>query len=98
MKIFKKLSFIAFILLVIANNVSAQSQVINKFSSFRDQWMRPLYPIILGIVFLGGCLFNIGLVWGDDREWKKFFTKVGIFLLAATVIIGVYEAVTALSI
>jgi sterol desaturase/sphingolipid hydroxylase (fatty acid hydroxylase superfamily) len=98
MKISKRLSLVAFSLIFIANSIFAQSEVISGFTNFRDSWMRPLYPVIVGIVLLGGALFNIGLIWGENKEWKTFFSKLGIYLLAVTVIVGIYEAVTAIAI
>lgn len=98
MRKLKKLTFLATALFLITNDLLAQSEVISGFTSFRDSWMRPLYPVIVGIVLLGGALFNIGLIWGENKEWKTFFSKLGIYLLAVTVIVGVYEAVTAIAI
>lgn len=98
MKQRKKLLVLVMFLIAITNNLCAQAQVISKFTAFRDNWMRPLYPIVIAIVFLGGALFNIGLVWGENKEWKTFFTKIGIFLLAATIIVGVFEAVMAITV
>jgi hypothetical protein len=65
---------------------------------FRDQTIRPLYPIIIGVVFLIGAMMNIGEVWGEHKNWKAFLSKVGIYIGICLIIIAVYEFVSGLSV
>tara|TARA_R110000868_G_scaffold366133_1_gene629043 strand:+ start:1339 stop:1605 length:267 start_codon:yes stop_codon:yes gene_type:complete len=59
--------------------------------NFLTNTLRPLYPIaISGIALIGG-IMNIGKVMGTDSDWKGFFTKIGLFLLAAIILVVVIE-------
>jgi hypothetical protein len=67
-------------------------------SKFRDQTVRPLYPIIVGVVFLIGAMMNIGEVWGEHKNWKAFLSKIGIYIGICLIIIAVYEFISGLTV
>lgn len=63
-----------------------------------SQTMRRIAPLVFIIALIGGALFNIGKVWGENRDWKAFFTSIGIFVLAVTIIIGLVTWLSGLSV
>lgn len=59
-----------------------------KMEQFRD-FIYTAAPIGFIISLLGGALFNIGKIWGENRDWKGFFTSLGLFVLAIAFIAGI---------
>lgn len=62
----------------------AQSQM----EAFRD-FVYTAAPIGFIVALLGGAMFNIGKIWGENRDWKGFFTSLGLFVLAVAFIVGI---------
>lgn len=59
-------------------------------SSFLNQTVKPLFPLILGIVFILSALFNIGMVWDEqNRNWKAYLTRIGMFIGATLILMAV---------
>lgn len=48
-------------------------------------------PIIFGIVFLVGGLFNIGKIMGADRDYKGFFISVGLWILGVVMLGAIFN-------
>ncbi|EID75502.1 membrane protein [Imtechella halotolerans K1] len=52
--------------------------------------IRAIFPIILGIIFLVGFLFNAGHFFGENADLKKGITRVLIFVLIAGAVVGIF--------
>ena len=52
--------------------------------------VRAVFPIILGIIFLVGFLFNAGHFFGENADLKKGITRVLIFVLIAGAVVGIF--------
>ncbi|WP_020531892.1 hypothetical protein [Flexithrix dorotheae] len=57
-------------------------------TKFFEGTVKPLFPIIVGLVFLVSALMNIGDVWGEHKNWKKYLSSIGIYV-GICVVIGV---------
>ncbi len=66
--------------------------------NFVSDTLRPLYPIILGAVLLVGTLMNVGEIMGENKNWKGFLTRVGIYLGSAMALVIAIEFVNGLTI
>ena len=75
-------------------NCNIMLSLASQLWGFYDGEIRPLFGPIVLIVFVIGCLFNLGMVLNpNDRDWKGFFFAVGRFVMAVVVIIGVAEII-----
>ena len=52
--------------------------------------IRSIFPIILGIIFLIGFLFNAGHFFGENAVLKKGITRVLVFVLIAGAVVGIF--------
>lgn len=52
--------------------------------------IRAVFPIILGIIFLVGFLFNAGHFFGENADLKKGITRILIFVLIAGAVVGIF--------
>ena len=52
--------------------------------------IRNIFPIILGIIFLVGFLFNAGHFFGENSDLKKGITRVLVFVLIAGAVVGIF--------
>ncbi|MGW1453764.1 hypothetical protein ACWBC2_02115 [Salegentibacter agarivorans] len=52
--------------------------------------IRIVFPIILGIIFLVGFLFNAGHFFGENSDLKKGITRVLVFVLIAGAVVGIF--------
>lgn len=77
----KKLLF-ALLLLFISINAFPQTapNLSTWASGFYNTTVKPLFPYIIGTVFIVTALFNIGELTGDNKNYKSFFTKIGLFV------------------
>ncbi|MBZ9731123.1 hypothetical protein LB467_15620 [Salegentibacter sp. JZCK2] len=53
--------------------------------------IRNIFPIILGVIFLVGFLFNAGHFFGENSDLKKGITRVLVFVLIAGVVVGIFS-------
>lgn len=65
-------------------------------SDFWDE-VRGAAPYILAGIFLVACFFNIGKVTGADRDYKSFFTGVGLFFFGTVVVVALVTYLLSLS-
>lgn len=82
----KKILLIASTMYFIAYNAAAQPSLSSGANGFLNNTVKPLFPIVLGIVFIVTALFNIGEVTGDQKNYKAFFSKIGLFVGSVIVI------------
>lgn len=96
MKMLKKTGFllllVMFPLLVNAQWADAQDSV----EEFKD-FVTTAAPIAFLVTLLVGAVFNIKKVWGEDRDWKGFFTSLGLFVLAVAFIVAIASYLASLS-
>lgn len=52
--------------------------------------VRTVFPIILGVIFLVGFLFNAGHFFGENADLKKGITRVLVFVLIAGAVVGIF--------
>ena len=52
--------------------------------------VRAVFPILLGVIFLVGFLFNAGHFFGENADLKKGITRVLVFVLIAGVVVGIF--------
>lgn len=52
--------------------------------------IRVIFPIILGVIFLIGFLFNAGHFFGENADLKKGITRVLVFVLIAGAVVGIF--------
>ena len=54
-------------------------------------------PIAFVVILLVSVIFNIGKVWGENRDWKSFFISVGLYVVAISVVVGIIGYVASIS-
>ncbi|GAA3657774.1 hypothetical protein [Flavivirga jejuensis] len=52
--------------------------------------IRSIFPLILGVIFLIGFLFNAGHFFGENADLKKGITRVLVFVLIAGAVVGIF--------
>ena len=52
--------------------------------------IRTVFPILLGVVFLVGFLFNAGHFFGENTDLKKGVVRVLVFVLIAGAVVGIF--------
>ncbi|MBI6118255.1 hypothetical protein [Salegentibacter maritimus] len=86
----KKSIFLAFFFLFLSNSLFAQiGGIENSVNDIADT-IRAIFPIILGIIFLVGFLFNAGHFFGENSDLKKGITRVLVFVLIAGAVVGIF--------
>lgn len=90
----KVFTLAALVLMVTAAHANA---FVDAVTEIRDEWLRPAYPIIAGAVFIVGAVMNLGKFFGENRDVKQGATNIIIYLGATLVIVGVFEAITAIT-
>ena len=80
------------ILAVIFASAPAFAQIGGIENSVNDvsQTIRTIFPILLGVIFLVGFLFNAGHFFGENADLKKGITRVLIFVLIAGAVVGIF--------
>ena len=53
--------------------------------------IRNIFPIILGVIFLVGFLFNVGHFFGENSDLKKGITRVLVFVLISGAVVGIFS-------
>lgn len=86
----KKILLIATFLLLLSNSVFAQIGGIENSVNDVSDTIRTIFPIILGVIFLIGFLFNAGHFFGENADLKKGITRVLVFVLIAGAVVGIF--------
>ena len=82
-----------FVLLTfLMTSASSFSQIGGIEDSVNDvsDTIRTIFPIILGVIFLVGFLFNAGHFFGENADLKKGITRVLVFVLIAGAVVGIF--------
>jgi heme/copper-type cytochrome/quinol oxidase subunit 3 len=83
---------IKLLLLLLLVTASAFAQIGSIEDSVNDvsDTIRTIFPIILGVIFLIGFLFNAGHFFGENADLKKGITRVLVFVLIAGAVVGIF--------
>lgn len=80
------LSFTSLLSLPVFAQIGGIENSVNDIAST----IRAVFPIILGVIFLVGFLFNAGHFFGENADLKKGITRVLIFVLIAGAVVGIF--------
>ncbi len=86
----KKSLFLTAFLLFVSNSIFAQIGGIEDSVNDVSDTIRTIFPIILGVIFLIGFLFNAGHFFGENADLKKGITRVLVFVLIAGAVVGIF--------
>ncbi len=87
----KKSISLATYLSLLSTSVFAQIGGIEDSVADISDTIRNIFPIILGVIFLVGFLFNAGHFFGENSDLKKGITRVLVFVLIAGVVVGIFS-------
>jgi hypothetical protein len=85
----KPLSLLA-LLLLLSEPMFAQIGGIEDSVNDVADTIRTIFPIVLGVIFLIGFLFNAGHFFGENADLKKGITRVLVFVLIAGAVVGIF--------
>jgi len=85
----KSISFLLFLLLA-QHPLFAQIGGIEDSVNDVADTIRTIFPIVLGVIFLIGFLFNAGHFFGENTDLKKGITRVLVFVLIAGAVVGIF--------
>lgn len=86
----KKTIYLTAILVLISSSLFAQIGGIENSVNDVSNTIRAIFPIILGVIFLIGFLFNAGHFFGENSDLKKGITRVLVFVLIAGAVVGIF--------
>ncbi|MEP2056594.1 MAG: hypothetical protein ABJJ05_02235 [Maribacter litoralis] len=86
----KKSLYSTILLILISNSSFAQIGGIEDSVNDVSDTIRTIFPIILGVIFLIGFLFNAGHFFGENSDLKKGITRVLVFVLIAGAVVGIF--------
>ncbi len=86
----KKSAFLTLGALLFAAPAFAQIGGIENSVDDIASTIRSIFPIILGVIFLVGFLFNAGHFFGENSDLKKGITRVLVFVLIAGAVVGIF--------
>ncbi|MBZ9650882.1 hypothetical protein [Psychroflexus montanilacus] len=82
--------YFSIILLMLSPALFAQIGGIENSVQDVSNTIRNVFPILLGIIFLVGFLFNAGHFFGENADLKKGITRVLVFVLIAGAVVGIF--------
>lgn len=85
----KTLLFLSFLVLVQASLFAQIGGIEDSVNDVADT-IRTIFPIVLGVIFLIGFLFNAGHFFGENADLKKGITRVLVFVLIAGAVVGIF--------
>ena len=86
----RKSFFITILFLFVSSSILAQIGGIEDSVNDISDTIRTIFPIILGVIFLVGFLFNAGHFFGENADLKKGITRVLVFVLIAGAVVGIF--------
>ncbi len=85
----KSISFLLFLFLVQSSLYAQIGGIEDSVNDVADT-IRSIFPIVLGVIFLIGFLFNAGHFFGENADLKKGITRVLVFVLIAGAVVGIF--------
>ena len=86
----KRINKVLWLLLLATTPTYAQIGGIEDSVNDISDTIRTIFPIILGVIFLVGFLFNAGHFFGENADLKKGITRVLVFVLIAGAVVGIF--------
>lgn len=86
----KKSRYLTALFLSVSSSIFAQIGGIEDSVNDVSDTIRTIFPIILGVIFLIGFLFNAGHFFGENADLKKGITRVLVFVLIAGAVVGIF--------
>jgi heme/copper-type cytochrome/quinol oxidase subunit 3 len=86
----KKQFSLSTLLLLVSSPLWAQIGGIEDSVNDISETIRTIFPLLLGVVFLVGFLFNAGHFFGENADLKKGITRVLVFVLIAGAVVGIF--------
>ena len=88
----KKLVSIGTLVLSLLFSLSASAQIGGIEDSVAEisDTIRSIFPILLGVIFLVGFLFNAGHFFGENADLKKGISRVLVFVLITGAVVGIF--------
>jgi len=86
----KKSMYLTLLLFLGSMSVFAQIGGIEDSVNDVSDTIRTIFPILLGVIFLIGFLFNAGHFFGENADLKKGITRVLVFVLIAGAVVGIF--------
>ena len=86
----KKSHYVTMLALLVSCTAFAQIGGIEDSVNDVSDTIRTIFPIILGVIFLIGFLFNAGHFFGENADLKKGITRVLVFVLIAGAVVGIF--------
>lgn len=86
----KKTFYLTIFLFLLSFPLFAQIGGIESSVDDMASTVRAIFPIILGVIFLVGFLFNAGHFFGENADLKKGITRVLVFVLIAGAVVGIF--------
>jgi hypothetical protein len=86
----KKLVYLLVLFMLFSTSSFAQIGGIEDSVNDVSDTIRAIFPIILGVIFLIGFLFNAGHFFGENADLKKGITRVLVFVLIAGAVVGIF--------
>ena len=86
----KKITSFLFVLLFAQYPLFAQIGGIEESVNEVSETIRNIFPIVLGVIFLIGFLFNAGHFFGENSDLKKGITRILVFVLIAGAVVGIF--------
>ena len=86
----KKSIYLTTLLMMLSTSLFAQIGGIEDSVNDISDTIRGIFPIILGVIFLIGFLFNAGHFFGENADLKKGITRVLVFVLIAGAVVGIF--------
>jgi hypothetical protein len=86
----KKSIYVLLVCLLASSTSFAQIGGIEDSVNDVSDTIRAIFPIILGVIFLIGFLFNAGHFFGENADLKKGITRVLVFVLIAGAVVGIF--------
>ena len=86
----RKSFFLTILFLFVSSSILAQIGGIEDSVNDISDTIRTIFPIILGVIFLVGFLFNAGHFFGENADLKKGITRVLVFVLIAGAVVGIF--------
>jgi len=86
----KKNFYFSLFCILITSSLFAQIGGIENSVNDMADTVRAVFPIILGVIFLVGFLFNAGHFFGENADLKKGITRVLVFVLIAGAVVGIF--------
>ena len=89
MKNFQRIALLSLFLLSVIPLHAQIGGIEDSVADISDT-IRAIFPIILGVIFLIGFLFNAGHFFGENADLKKGITRVLVFVLIAGAVVGIF--------